>query len=202
MTSIGKKILSAFVEVTDEGKQVATPVLTPPAQQTGPADTPNHEKFRLHFDGVFGEAHLPSPDYYTFSRMVDAMSGIPDEKARYLAAYVGLQVQGLNKQLLLSTASQYLQLLDADAQNFHSTINTALEEKVQARKKEVGDKQQRIEALTKEISAISNQITLLTTEVKENEEKIRSNAAGYQEELSRRKQRICDDIEKIKQHIN
>ena len=46
------------------------------------------------------------------------MQAVPDEQVRYITAFAGLSVQGLDKQKLLSTAAQYLQLLETDATNF------------------------------------------------------------------------------------
>ncbi len=40
------------------------------------------------------------------------MQVVPDEQIRYITAFAGLSVQGLDKQKLLTTASQYLQLLE------------------------------------------------------------------------------------------
>src|SRR5438270_6530340 len=126
MTSIGKKILSAFVEVADEPKQETPPAII---RESSPGPTPvssaDTEKFRQYFDKLFAEANIPGPDYYEFSCMTEAMRSIPDDKARYMAAFAGLSVQGLNKQQLLATAAQYLQVLDTDAGNFSATIDTA-----------------------------------------------------------------------------
>ena len=117
--NIGKKILSAFVEVSENTKLPTTtevvPPTTPVASYQYNADA---DKFNHYFNKLFEEANIPGPDYYEFSKMVEAMRSIPDEEARYVAAFAGLNVQGLDKTRLLSTASEYLQLLDKDAANF------------------------------------------------------------------------------------
>src|SRR5438034_11465358 len=128
MASMGKKILSAFMEVTDE-KPVAKPAenkhASPVAVATNATGQADNEKFRQYFEKLFRDANLPGPDYYEFSKMIEVMGSIPDEKARYSAAFAGLQVQGLDKQKLLSTAAAYLDILDNDAANFLSTVNAA-----------------------------------------------------------------------------
>lgn len=199
--NLGKKILSAFVEVSENTKPpTITEVVPAPAvndQQT--ADT---GKFKQYFSKLFEEANIPGPDYYEFSKMVEVMSTIPDEKARYAAAFAGLSVQGLDKTRLLSTATQYLQLLDNDASNFNNTIAAALQEKVLNRKDEIEEKSKKIQQLSKEIADLQNLIALLQNEISENEEKIRSNSSGYETESNNIKNKIMLDIEKIKQHIN
>lgn len=206
MASFGKKILSAFVEMQDEEKPPApkpaeptqhykaTPVAT---ESTGV----NTEKFSQYFDKLFRDANLPGPDYFEFSKMIAAMSGIPDERSRYTAAYAGLSVQGLDKSKLLATASEYLGILEKDAASFHSTVDAALQEKVHGKEKEIQAKSARIAQLSKEINELHQQIAALNNEVRENMEKIENNSGGYKAECERMRQRISGDIEKIKQFI-
>ncbi len=206
MASLGKKFLSAFVEVTDEEKTVIAPeekinYSTPLASERQLPSNAS-EKFRQYFDTLFSEANLPGPDYYEFSKMTQAMTAIADEKSRYSAAFAGLSVQGLDKSKLLCTAAEYLKILDTDAVNFNTTVDVALNEKVQAKQREIQSKQQRIDQLSREMSDLQNQIQLLQIEVKENEEKIESNTGGYQISSEKMKQQILADIEKIKQHIS
>jgi len=202
MTSFGKRILSAFVEVTEDEKTVAvqeekktytTPVAAIPANTA--------EKFRQYFDRLFTEANLPGPDYFEFTKMTAAMNAITDEKARYSAAFAGLNVQGLDKTKLLNTAAEYLKILETDAASFDASVDAALHEKVKAKQAEIQHKQQRIEQLNREISDLQNQVQLLQIEVKENEEKIESNTGGYKIAAENMKQQIAADIERIKRYI-
>jgi len=209
MASLGKKILSAFVEIAEEEapaiekskgiKQSSTQVAA--SSHTSFATTPTG-KFKQYFDKLFSDANIPGPDYFEFSKMTEAMDSISNERARYSAAFAGLSVQGLDKQKLLSTAAEYLKILDTDANNFNSTVDVALKEKVEAKQKEVEEKTKRIEELTREINDLHNKIAALKNEVKENEEKIESNSGSYKRELENMKNRILYDIEKIKEFIS
>lgn len=229
MASFGKKILSAFVEMQEEDKPPATktakaPETEEPTPQYSAGKSPaldskppgadgkppvafaksaaaKSEKFTQYFDKLFRDANLPGPDYFEFSKMIEAMSGIPDERSRYSAAYAGLSVQGLDKHKLLSTATEYLRILDKDAANFDSTVDAALHEKVHAKQKEIEAKAARIEALSKEIDELHRQIAALNGEIKENIEKIENNSGGYKTESENMRGRIANDIEKIKQFI-
>jgi hypothetical protein len=204
MASLGKKILSAFVEVeqthtdppthADESAQVAVPAQAAPAA----ADA----RFADYFDKLFSEANIPGPDYYEFSRMIDAMRLIPDESSRYIAAYAGLQAQGLNKDKLLDTAAEYLRVITTDADHFQKTLNAALQEKVHSKTAEAEDKAQRIRALSQEILQLQEQIRALQEEVGANEEKLTGNGSAYTAESKRRQQQIQRDIEKINQYIH
>jgi len=209
MASLGKKILSAFVEIADEEapvieksreiKQSSTQVAA--GSHTSSATT-STGKFKQYFDKLFNDANIAGPDYFEFSKMTEAMDSISNERARYSAAFAGLNVQGLDKQKLLSTAAEYLKILDTDANNFNSTVDAALKEKVEAKQKEVEEKTKRIEELTREINDLHNKIAELKNEVKENEEKIENNSGKYKRELENVKNRILYDIEKIKEFIS
>ena len=205
MANIGRKILSAFVEVKDEEKPAGKPeeIKTYSTAYTATAGTvaAGSEKFKQYFDQLFKDANLPGPDYFEFSKMTEAMMGITDERARYSAAFAGLSVQGLDKQKLLNTAAQYIQVIETDADNFSNTVDAALKEKVQTKQQEIADNVKRIQMLTKEISDLQNKISVLQNEVKENEEKIESSTGGYKVASESMKQRILFDIEKIKQYI-
>ena len=205
MANLGKKFLSAFVEVTDEKKPGAKleeiQHLSTPMQMAKEVSVTVNEKFKNYFDQLFREANLPGPDYFEFAKMTQAMMAIADEKSRYSAAYAGLSVQGLDKSKLLNTATAYLQILEKDAAYFSSTVDVALTEKVKGKQQEIIVKQQRIEQLSKEINDLQSQVLLLHDEVKENEEKIESNTGGYKAASENMRQQILIDIEKIKQHI-
>jgi hypothetical protein len=206
MASLGKKILSAFVVVADEKKQVEekqpeSKPLPAPRKPVMNSAAPVSNRFRDYFDKLFTEANIAGPDYFEFSKMIEAMHSIPDEKARYSAAFAGLQVQGLDKGKLLSTAEQYVQVLHTDAVNFHSTVDAALQEKVHQKKQEMEEKNKRIQQLSQEISDLQNQLTVLQQEVAENEAKIEASTGSYKVESEYMKERILSDIQKIKQYI-
>jgi len=165
---------------------------------TGAAD----QRFADYFDKLFSDANIPGPDYYEFSKMVAAMRLIPDEQSRYYAAYAGLQVQGLDKQKLLSTAAEYLRVLTADADQFQKMVDAALLEKVHSRTGEAEEKGRRIQALSQEILKLQEEIGAMQREIGENKEKLTASSNAYMSESGRRKQQIETDIQKIDHYIH
>ena len=215
MASLGKKILSAFMEVEEQKK---APVQGSPdtiaaaggsaARESSSVRESNavptsagDQRFADSFDKLFSEANIPGPDYYEFARMITAMQAISDERARYVAAFAGLQVQGLDKDKLLSTAGEYLRVLTADADHFGQTVEAALQEKVHSKAGEAEEKGRRIQALSQEIVELQKQISALQGEIKENQDKLESSRNAYAIENERRKQQIQLDMEKIKNYI-
>jgi DNA repair exonuclease SbcCD ATPase subunit len=205
MSSFGKKILSAFVEVKEERKveqtKVDEPVAKPSFIDSRQQDTDANNKFNEYFNKLFAEANRPGPDYYEFSKMTEAMQGIPDEKARYCAVFAGLQVQGLDKQKLLQSLQEYQQLLDADAIAFHNTVNTALQEKVISKQEAIEEANHEMQQLSQQILNLQQQITTLTEEIAENEAKLENNKSGYTSTLQSFHAKLAADMEKIKQYI-
>jgi len=200
--NIGKKILSAFVEVAEERRPQAVAETKareqPPAVVQPVADS---GKFVQHFEQLFAEANLPGPDYYEFSKMVEAMQVIPDEKSRYIAAFAGLQVQGLSKEKLLATADEYLKMVAADAAAFQQTLSATLQEKVKGKQEEAEEKKRRIQQLSQEVTDLQTQVVALQNEIGENEAKISANSDGYTKAAEHIKQKVQNDIDRINQHL-
>ena len=205
MSSFGKKFLSAFVEVADDKNiqptTVEAPVIKPTFTANRQPTAEDNSKFNEYFNKLFAEANLPSPDYYEFSKMTEAMQGILDEKARYCAAFAGLQVQGLDKQKLLQSVQEYQQLLDADAMAFNNTVNAALQEKVTAKKEAIEKAKNEMQQLSQQLLQLQQQLTNLTDEIAENEAKLESSKSGYQSTLESFHGKLATDIEKINQYI-
>jgi hypothetical protein len=204
MASLGKKILSAFMEL-EEGKKAAAPRTSAEPENVPAPDrviAAGDQRFAEYFDRLFGEANIPGPDYYEFARMITAMRAISDERARYVAAFAGLQVQGLDKEKLLSTAGEYLRVLTADAAQFGNTVDTALQEKVHGKTAEAEEKSKRIQALSQEILDLQAQIGAMQNEIAEARSRLEANNSAYGAESQRRMRQIQTDIEKINTYIH
>jgi hypothetical protein len=154
------------------------------------------EKFKAHFEQIFDQANLPGPDYYEFSKMVDSMGTAIPVETRVLAAFNGLKIQGLTKERLLSSASEYIRILDSDAANFSKKV----QEEVAAKKKSaeettklIEQKKQAIDQLQKEIN--DHQITV--NEYSNIESKMNEKISVYNMALSQMKTRISEDINRI-----
>jgi peptidoglycan hydrolase CwlO-like protein len=134
--------------------------------------------------------------------MIAVMQAIPDEAARYNAAFAGLQVQGLNKQRLLDTAGEYLRVLTTDAGQFQATVDAKYQEKVHGPEAEAGEKAGRIQALSQEIVQLQQQISSLQEDIRISKEKLSDSSSAYTAESNRRQEGIRRDIDKISQYIH
>jgi chromosome segregation ATPase len=148
------------------------------------------------------EANIPGPDYYEFARMIAVMRAIPDEAARFNAAFAGLQVQGLDKQRLLDTAAEYLRVLTADARQFQTTVDDSYQEKVKGKETEAEGMAARIRSLSQEMLQLQQQIGILQEEITTSKEKLAGGSSAYTAESKRRQQEIQLNAEKINQYIH
>jgi hypothetical protein len=205
MASFGKKLAAALFEVADRGpsapEQTNDTVPVDPMRTTTPTAATD-TRFTGHFDKLMGDANIPGPDYFEFARMIAAMQAITDEAARYNAAFAGLQAQGLTRQRLLDTATDYLRVLTTDAQQFQATVDNSFQEKVKGKETEAEGKAARIQTLSQEIAQLQQQIGALQEETRASKEKLAAGSSAYTAESNRRQQEIRRDVEKINRFIH
>lgn len=214
MATLGKRILSVFVENGDTpaqraeretahagGDVIPTQTSSAPAGDSRNCASPVDERFVVHFDKLFTDANIAGPDYYEFARMITAMQVMPDERSRYAAAFAGLQAQGLDKGRLLATAAEYLRVLGQDADSFQKTVEASLQEKVHSRAAEAEEKNRRIQLLSKEILDLQTQIGVMQKEIRESQAKLEVSRSAYAAESERRRRQIETDVEKINHYI-
>lgn len=198
--NIGKKILSALIELPEAERHHTTPATN---VNTQPVIVPDEqEKFRRHFERLLDDAQQPGPDYHAFVRMTAAMRVLTDEGARYQAAFAGLQAQGLDKQRLLDSARQCLALLEDDARSFQQSLNATSAEKIQAREAELHQARERMVALDEEMARLQTQAGELETEIAASSIKLENARAAYSSALAETQARVRTDLEKIEQHIS
>lgn len=211
MANFFKKALSVFVEFDDDQElnTTDTPVSTIPKLSNDMVRNPlNHaeaEKFEKYFDNLFEKANFPGPDYYEFYKTMETLEAhIPDEKARVVATFASLSIQGLTKETLLDTAAKYKEIIEQDYINFEKALNLKS-------KSELGDRQTKIKTLEQKIASNSEQIQKLTKEISESqvligqiknevleqENKLSRNKDGYQVACQAVLNKIVTDIQKI-----
>ena len=168
------------------------------------------DKFTAHFDELFDKSNLPGPDYYEFRKMVEALN-IPgmDDDTKMKAAFAGLKVQGLTKDILIQSAKQYISIIDSDGQNFSSAIDQKVKGDIEAKKlnlKNMQDaivkKQALISQMQQEIIEETTNIATSTAEITEQERKINEKANAYKIASETRKNLINSDIQKINIILN
>jgi uncharacterized protein YlxW (UPF0749 family) len=155
---------------------------------------------------LFDKANLPGPDYYEFWKMMETLeAAVPDETVRMTAVFSTLKIQGLNKEMLISSAEKYLKVIDKDKLEFQNAVNTKVLGEIEGRKSSVEELEKKnksnaemIQNLTKEINDNQQKITALKKEVIDEEAKINSNKNGYNIACDAMLAKLSTDIQKIK----
>jgi hypothetical protein len=185
---------------------VVMPTITP-VQTTNNISQDELSKFVQHFDSLFENANLPGPDYFEFDKMVDAMENVPDN-IRYSAAFKALSVQGMTRNTLLTSAGQYIDLINKDKAEFNAaiqqSIGSGIENKKQlidAENKSIEHKTLQIEQLQREIEASKQSIAQATQEITEHEQKVTVKTATYNYACDKMVEKINSDINQIQTFI-
>ncbi len=208
-SSLFRKALRLFVVLDEETEAEApkpTHTAAPPATQPTLSAT-DLEKYERHFEQLFEQANLPGPDYFEFWRTLDALEAhIPDETARIKAAFASLQVQGLDKAKLLSTAAQYRDVVLRDKANFEAAVAQKAEAEMATRQAERQRLQQENEArqrqiaqLQEEMAAAERRIEQLQQEMAQEKRRIEQVQSGYAAACQAMLSKINADIERIQQ---
>jgi chromosome segregation ATPase len=167
------------------------------------------DKFEKHFEKLFDQANLPGPDYFEFWKMMETLEAhIADEKARLSAVYASLTIQGMTKNKLVESASQYKEIIEKDKLQFHSALNEKAKAELESRKGLVSDLEKKIVAhsemiqkLTKEITEAQAKIGTLNSEIVQEEAKLQSVSGGYGLACDAMLSKISKDIQKIQTNL-
>jgi len=214
MSSFFKKAMGLFVEFDDDPGNpvkdqntgtITNNTSTPSSFSMGNFSQQEIEKFEKHFDDLFDGANLPGPDYFEFSKMMNMLEAhIPDESARMAAVYASLNLQGLTKEKIISTAKQYYAIIEGDKADFEKAAAIKAASEVEGRKQEVtelekkiSDSSDQIKKLTQDIANYQAQIGTLKNEMIQQEAKISSNKSGYNVACQAMLNKITSDIQKI-----
>jgi hypothetical protein len=215
MANFLKKALGIFVEFEpNEPQQTGRPTgdslaqkfpLSSPKKVAANITEEDLDKFEQHFSRLFESSNLPGPDYFEFWRMMETLEAhVPDEKARIGAVFATLSIQGLTKDKLLETASQYKGMVEKDRAEFDKAANEKTKNEIQGRVQQIADLEkkiaehaEKIKQLTLEITAAQTSTKELKSQVTEQEQKIANSRQGYDVACQAMIAKIQSDIQTI-----
>lgn len=161
-----------------------TPLSTTVFQQPSytPSITPipqDMDKFIAHFNELFDKSNQPGPDYYKFTKMVQALN-VPgmDDTTKMNAAFAALKVQGLTKDVLIQTAQNFITMIDNDYNTFNAAVDGKVKGDIEAKKQSLKDmqadivkKQELINQLQQDIIKETTDITNASADIADQEKK-------------------------------
>jgi hypothetical protein len=184
-------------------------VPTPPMSSPSTVTSEDLQRFIAHFDDLLKKTNLPGPDYYEFAQVLEsqAMSQF-DEKTRIAASFASLVAQGLTKDRLISSASQYITVIQKDKDGFEGALKTKLQNEVNSRQTQIAKAQESIEQKTQQIQAITKSITedqasiaKLNNEIAESSAVIQKNEGAYLTACDSFILKIQSNTNKIQQYL-
>jgi len=227
MAGVGKKILNLFVEVEDdadekkasvEKRKPVSPVSpAAPVQAVQPDRIPaavasagkSDDTIAKTLADALEKANLPGFDYFEYAKMLDALkAGIPVEQTLYQTAFTSGSVMGANKKTLVDSATQYIAVLNKEAEKFAVSVRqstkdtvTGKEEQVRAIDASIAEKNAQIQKLTEEINALSAEKNSIANTIAENRIKIEKVQNDFAATLQVFLGRIKGDLEKIEKYV-
>ena len=125
------------------------------------------DRFRQHFQELFEKANLPGPDYFEFSQVKRKLQEqIPDEKTQITAAFASLSIQGLTKDILVSSAQHYIDIIQKDREGFEQAIASKQNTEVDGRNKKISGLQKLITDNNEQIQLLTKAITQSQSDIK------------------------------------
>lgn len=220
--SIGKKILGFFIK-----QENSQPVSTRPAEPQGTAapGQPTNEppakvtsstgdvdiKFVKHFVDLFEKSNLPGPDYFEYKEALKNMEGLGlSEEKKFQAAWASFSAMSGIKDgsILITSASQYIEMLSKDHASFMKDADKAIEQRVGALNGELKKMQEDKALFTKQISELQDKINAntdrigqISKEISEQSNRITENRSQFEITYNSFVNQIKSDLEKIKQFI-
>lgn len=225
--SMFKKIKSLFVveETTGQpGEAVPTEPAVSEAAQTKetqkseqPVRTDNLQIDKESFDRfiqVLSDAlaakNQQGYDYLEFKEAVNSLRNMePDEAKRFLTAFTMAKTLGVEKKILLDSASQYLIILKTENDKFSAAVEKQKVDKIKSRndellkvEQELVAKEQKIREMLAEIESKKKIREQLTLEMKDAAQKVEQVHGSFKNAYETIVKQIQDDIEKMNNYLN
>jgi len=165
-----KGIFGKFVDsifVSDEEQSINQPVVNS-VQSTQPTSQPTisvtgtvNQEIYKKVKQVLEECNLPGPDYLELKNSCNAMASIiPDENARFLAAYATLKAStpSLTKNIILNSIDEYIKFINKEKVAAEKEIEKLFQKEVLSRKTIIDNESVKIEEFKKQIEKLQSQI--------------------------------------------
>ncbi|MBN8681498.1 MAG: hypothetical protein J0L99_02555 [Chitinophagales bacterium] len=221
MSEYWQKIKGLFVEEVASSKSPAAAPETPsppvaPEKAAAPTPAPQvaaegniSDRFMQVLSEALEKNNQPGFDYLEFRQAIKNLSNMPmDEPTRFQSAGAMAQTMGVTPQALLSSAQQYLQVLQGEANKFqeaHTQQRAKLignrEEEIKSIETMVEHKKQQIQNLQQQIEQDSAKSQQLRAEIESSMVKIESTKADFETTFAALAGQIQTDLEKIKTHL-
>ncbi len=224
MSGIFKKIKAAFVIEEGKSSESAADTRSQEKASSDPEDSkvpiqgidsmteagPGNPKFMDILLKALEANNQEGFDYIEFKRSLQNLLKLNmDEMTVYKSAYATAQTLGATPQALISSAQQYLAVLQKEDEKFKVALNNQRSRQIDGGLQEITkyeesikQKAQHIEKLKEEISQIEEKLTGRKSEIEDSAQKIEMTRSDFVASYTSLVNQIRQDIENIGKYLN
>jgi len=173
---------------------------------TGSARTGALVDHQKYFEDLIEEANAKNPLFQgtDFKEFIDSkidVEAISDEATRYKTAFNVLKRTGLTKERLVSTAHQYIQLIEDDLKGFVNAYTQQYKKDVDQKELLLQKKAEELQALNEKIRSLNEEIKTFSVDIAQSKEKLNINKESFVMAGENKKKEIQTELQKINQYF-
>lgn len=174
--------------------------------KTSTTNSYSFEEYQQHFEELIQEANQKYPvfqgtDFKEFMDSKTDVEAITDEAAKYRTAFNVLKRTGLTKEKLVTTAREYINVIDKDLEAFESAYNQQYRMEVEQKEQQLKHKTEELQMLSNKIAALNNELKQISQEVIKSKNQLTTNKSAFVLAGENKKKEIQDELQKINQYF-
>jgi hypothetical protein len=164
---------------------------------------PEHQQY---FEKLVDDANRINPlfqgaDYKEFVDSKLDIDDIQDEELKYKTAFNVLKNSGLNKQKLLSTGQEYLNIIGRDMNAFQGAQALQYQKEVRPKEQLIQQKAEELQQLTQRINALKGEINALTQDINLTKDKLNTARSSFLLAGENKQKEIEAELQKIAKYF-
>ena len=176
----------------------------PPIRGIGDGPLPEHIQY---FEKLIDKANNENPifsgaDYKEFIDAKVDIDDITDENLKYTTAFNILKSSGLNKDKLLATGQEYLNLIGRDLNAFQTAHAQQYKKELQQKEQDLKKKAEELQALSQRINVLKAEINQITSEISHSKDKLNSTKNSFLLAGENKQKEIQTELIKISKYFD
>jgi len=175
----------------------------PPVMGIGNGPSPEHIQY---FEKLIDKANKENPifsgaDYKEFIDAKVDIDDITDENLKYTTAFNILKNSGLNKNKLLATGQEYLNLIGRDLNAFQTAHAQQYKKELQQKEQDLKKKAEELQALSQRIHILKTEINQITSEISHSKDKLNNTKNSFLLAGENKQKEIQTELDKISKYF-
>lgn len=147
---------------------------------------------------IIEENNQPGQDYFEFKQAIENMKSMAmNDQQKFQTVFTVLGLQGCTKEILLSSITNYIQLIQGEKTAFDQEMDIQFKTKVKDKLTEIENSKNELEQISKRMTELNSKILTLQQDAGAEEMKIRATEANFQASADVIINEMLGDKEKI-----